>query len=177
MQLTKAISDDPLHHGIVSLSYSDTVKGTNVVLVPVFCLVARPDSYKVSPVNRHVEEQWMRLRTIEAIRVADAQAKARKFGAARQVLHDHKTKMDDSRAMGTLNDEFHSHMIRDIDEMSRGLANASTYEKRGGHTMRTQQFSHTKQRCMKSAPTTSMMYANNKKQMTSLEYHTQSREE
>ncbi|KAL3907886.1 MAG: hypothetical protein SGARI_003323 [Bacillariaceae sp.] len=174
IKLAETISDEPLPHALVTLSYFDAINGKNCTIGPAACRIARPDSSIVSPINDHVEEQFVRIQAVQDMKAAKQEAESGDYEAAQTRLRGCARRM---RSNVNLKEAYVADMVGDMDEVTRGLGNSSAYAAAGRHTMTNAMMSHGFQRTMRSAvpersaaPSAMSRYATSKKVNLSAQY-------
>jgi hypothetical protein len=177
--------ETPILHARISLSYFDAIRNTNCTVNGLQCCIARPADSTLSPVNKHVEEQWLRVQMVQDIRLAKQEADSNQFSAARSRLQNTMLSIETNRHV----DAFYSKMMAgEVKELRRSLDSEFAYRDGGGHRMTNAAMSHTAQRSMASGPMPSWdaglispaqmqkrMYTTKKRAMFSNDYEAQSK--
>ena len=151
-----------ISHAIVTLSYTDTLFKSPTVAGPMHCTIERVLGDEISPRNKHVEAQWLRVLSTEAMMTADTIASRGKLDEAKATIVSMLQKIQES-SESVKSNPLVTQLSEDLNRCKAGLATRGTYQNHGHHYMQTTFASHGTQRCMDSVPTNCSVYRGSKK--------------
>jgi hypothetical protein len=141
----------PIPHAIVSMAYTDTILKRPIQVVPKICGIARPDGTGVSEANIHVVAQWVRVYASREIERAEAQANGNDLEGARATIRKIRT-MITEQDPNIQSHELVKMIVKDLDEVEKGLASTRSYAQFGSKEMCTRKAAYTSQRCAEAEP-------------------------
>jgi Mg-chelatase subunit ChlD len=163
LELSHAPSDTAsVPHVMVTLSYMDTIHNKTAKEGPMECSIGRPSNLEVSPTNLHVEEQWLRIRTVQEMAAADEEAQNNNLEAARARMQANHSFLLQSPAYLDFSAVTMT-LAADVQTTMNGFASPQQYRTTGTHANKCRRMKHSKQRCMESAPDGDAFYTNQKK--------------
>lgn len=166
---TSAPCPEPVPHVKVTLKYMDTIKKRPAAFGPVECRVQRPNNDEISLPNEHVEIQWLRIQTAQAIEDADTQARGNNLAGARTRLHDAMAMITASPVYAAESPIVFA-MRTDVQDVLNGFRSAESYRSSGTHCATKKCAYMRKQRCMESRASTYNVYRGSKKSKMSLDF-------
>ena len=169
---TDAPSDDAVPHVKIALNYMDTVHKKPAAFGPIECKIHRPPNDEVSSPNGHVEVQWLRVQTVQAIEEADSQARGNDLSGARSRLQSTISLITASAAYSA-DSPLIMAMQTDLQDVLNGFRSAEQYRSVGTHWAANKGTCMMKQRCMASSASTYNVFRSAKKSRMSMDFRTE----
>mmetsp|Transcript_69362 Transcript_69362/g.104610 ORF Transcript_69362/g.104610 Transcript_69362/m.104610 type:complete len:534 (+) Transcript_69362:54-1655(+) len=166
---TSAPTAEPVPHVRMTLNYMDTVNKKAAAFGPVECRIQRPPNDEVAAPNEHVEVQWLRIQTAQAIEDADAQARGSNLSGARSRLQSAMSLITASPVYSADSPIIFA-MQTDVQDVLNGFRSAEQYRSVGTHCAANKGAYMSKQRCMESRASTYNVFRSSKKAKMSMDF-------
>lgn len=153
-------------HAAVAVAYTDTLKMVPAGAEATTCDIFRPPGSEVSSADPHVDVQWTRYQTAEAMARANEMARANNFAGAKEHLQGTKLRIRGTRVgKSSAFTETLASLEADVETLEDGLRSESEFKKRGTHNFSNFAKTHRTQRRMKGASSgaADMMYSSKQK--------------
>lgn len=167
--LSKEASETPVPHIQASLTYMNIINKTNTHASPVECCISRPETEDISPANKYVESQLIRLYTIQEIQAADLLAQQNQLEAAKERLTSAATRIKGSEAY-TLDDCLLQSLEANVDEVMMNYGSKASYTSVGNHQSKNITQTLKKQRGMVSSSASTTAYQTRHKMKMAKDY-------
>lgn len=163
---SKEPSDAPVPHVQVTLSYMDILKKQSAMAGPVICSIARPNSAQISPADRHVESQWLRVCTVRELEAADLEAQHNQLHLAQERLEKAEKRIQESEFYSPANGLLTA-LQSNVQDLKSDFHSKASYGNVGGHKVKNIFHSLKKQRAMVSSADSAAPYQTKRKKQMS----------